>query len=222
MVLLPLDPELFSHEGEVGTSVFGRSDTTRWLEAHLGAGPLVILPNRAAHYERHGERGVGGLLASRCLDEIGSRHHAHQAALIDERESGQLSRCENRLHVRRSTRLAEVNNLLVQRLPVAGQRVRARDHNINLHCAIGYTLPDLGKLVCMRDLTCGKASGDRRDRDAGALECGDGVTDAARVHADCAALDVEAAASESCQHVGANGVHRFRTKALHIAWGIVA
>ena len=67
--------------------------------------------SRAHHHEGDGDGGVGGLLAGGRLDEVGSREHANERALVDDGEGGQLADREDGLHVRVAARQPKVAHL---------------------------------------------------------------------------------------------------------------
>jgi hypothetical protein len=82
-----------------------------------------------------GSVALDALLAGGRLDEIGAGHHADEAGARDVRERGQLADTEDGLEVRGPARVAEGAHLVVERGPVAGEHVRARDHHVDLRGA---------------------------------------------------------------------------------------
>ena len=58
--------------------------------------------------------------------------HCHDARPRDVAERGQLAGGEDGFHVRVAARFAEPAHFVVERLIVAGENVRARDHDVDL------------------------------------------------------------------------------------------
>ncbi len=137
------------------------------LNPTLIASCLLILANRAHHDEAVWQRRVDRLFAGGGLDEVGSRHHADPAGARHIAQRSQLARRQDRLHVGVATGLAEGAHLVVERPPVAGQHVGARDDDIDLTRARLHRGANLLKLERERILPRGKASGDGGDGDIG-------------------------------------------------------
>ena len=140
----PAVPQLVLHEREIHQRVLRLRDPARGLVAHPEPGPRVIVPDRTDHRQAHREGRVHALLAGRGLDEIRSRHHAHQRRLRHIAKRPQFPRGEDRLHMRLPASLPEGPHLVVKRLPVPRQHVPPRNHDVDLARPRLHALPDLG------------------------------------------------------------------------------
>src|SRR5207253_3064066 len=139
----PLVAQLFLYEDKPFQRPLGAADPARRLEPDGVARLLEVLPNLARHHDTDGKGGVHGFLAGGRLDEVSARHHGGAARARHVRERGEVARAEDHLQVRVAARLAERLHLAVQRLPIAREGVRARDHDVDLLRACFHRRPDL-------------------------------------------------------------------------------
>src|SRR5204863_8992766 len=109
-----------------------RADAARGLEPDEVAGPLAVLADLAGHHQAERQGGVDALLAGRSLDEVGARHHGDEARPRHLPERAELAGGEDRLEVGGPRRGAERLYLVVEREPVAGERVRAGYDDVDL------------------------------------------------------------------------------------------
>ena len=124
---------------------FAFADSAGGFEAHLVPGSLTVFPNGPGHDQAHGEVGVHLLLSGGGLDEIGSRHHADQAGLVDVREGAQLAGGQDRLQVGASACLPERSHLVVESLPVSREDVASTDDDVDLRGPGRHRGFDLGQ-----------------------------------------------------------------------------
>ncbi len=121
------------------------------------------------------------------LDEVGARHHRHDAGAGHVPQGAQLPGSENRLEMGRTGRSAEGLHLVVERGPVGGEHVGAGDDDVDLPGAGRHRGLDLGDPQPERREPGGKSGGHRGHRNAAPLEGPDrrlheGVVDAHRGH----------------------------------------
>src|SRR5690348_16169468 len=128
----PAVAELVLHEIHVLEHVLGAANTTCWFEANGVSCLLLVLADHPRHHQREGERRIHAFLPRRRLDEVRSCLHRDDARARDLVERRQLDRGENRLHVRVATGVTKCLHLVVERVPVAGEHVGARDDDVDL------------------------------------------------------------------------------------------
>ena len=139
----PAVAQLFLHQIQVLERILRGANAAGRLEADRVAGLLEVLADHPAHHDAERNRRVHAFLAGRRLDEVGAGLHRDHARPRDVAERRQLAGGENRLHVRVAAGLAEAAHLVVQRLVVAREHVRARDDDVDLLRAGGHARADL-------------------------------------------------------------------------------
>src|SRR5881396_1575293 len=214
--------ELFLHQDEPVERLLRLADPARWLDADGVSGALVVVADLPRHDHADGEGRIHGFFAGGRLDEIGAGHHGDLAGARHVHERRQVAGAEDHLHVGAAAGLPEGADFVVQGLPGSGQRVRARDHDVDLLRPRGDRrldlLDPLGQGVQPRR----ESRRDGGHGDPGALQCLDsdgdaGVVDAYRAHG-----DPDPGGSEGGEQVGPHGTLRLGAQAEHVGRSVVA
>src|SRR5882762_101467 len=218
----PAVAELFLHKDEPIERLLGSADATGRLEPDRRPGPQLVFTDHARHDDAHRQHRVDRFLARGRLDEIGAGHHRHHAGAGDIRECRQVAGAEDRLHVRAAAGIAERADLGVERRPVAGQDIRARDDDVDLLRARRNGRLDL--LEPLREGTesrgeAGRYGGHRNPR---AFERRDRSGDERVIDADRANLDIEIADAERVDQVLAQRATGLGAEPQHVAGRVVA
>src|SRR6267378_477874 len=201
----PAVTQLFLHQDEPVERLFGLADPARRLEPDGVTGALVVVADLPRHDHADGEGRVHRFFAGGRLDEVGAGHHGDLAGARHVHERREVARAEDDLHVGVAACLPESAHLVVQRLPRAGQGVRARDHHVDLLRTRGDRRPDL--LDALRQGV--EARGEsRRHRGYGnprALQSLDGERDEGVVDAHRPHGDPDISGAEGREQIGAHG-----------------
>ena len=144
------------------------------LEAHIVAGALAVLADRA-HHDRLTGSVAFRLFAGGGLDEVGAGHHADQAGPGHIAQRAEFAGGQDRLQVRLAAGRAERADLVVERAPVAGERMAAGDDDVDLLRAGRHRGLDLLHAQLEGVEPGGEAGRDGRDRDTGAAQRLDGA-----------------------------------------------
>src|SRR6266550_9023991 len=165
----PALAQLFLHQDEPVQRLLRLADPARRLEPDGVAGALVVVADLPRHDHSDWERRIHRFLARGRLDEVGAGHHSDLTGARHVHGRREVAGPQDHLHVGVATSLPEGAHLVVQGLPRSGQRVRARDHHVDLLRPRGDRCLDLldalGQGVQPRRESCR----DRRHRDLGAL-----------------------------------------------------
>jgi hypothetical protein len=133
------------------------------------------------------------------------RHHADHRGLGDIAQSLEIAGGEDRLHMRIAASGAEIAHLVIKRLPVLGQRIFARDDDVDLPGAIG----DRGS-ISLSFTSCGtrpgrKAGRDGGNRNVGTLQSLDGGRDITMIDANGAGGEWRSAMPSASRRSGRTG-----------------
>src|SRR5437660_7782661 len=183
VVAQPAIAQLFFHQNEPVERLLRFSDPARRLEPDGVAGALMVIADLPRHHHADREGGVHRLLAGGRLDEVRARHHRDLAGARHVRERREVAGAEDHLHVRLAARVPKGANLVVQRLPVPGERMGSSDDHVDLAGARGHRRFDLVQPLGQGIEPRRKPGRHRGDGDAGALEGFDGCRDERVIHA---------------------------------------
>ena len=124
--------EFFFHQRQPFDGLLRSADSTCGFESDCHSGFLRIFADAARHHEADRQRRIRRFFPGRGFDEICARHHGDNAGPGHVSQGQEVAGSENHFHVRRTTRLFECRDLVVERLPLAAEDVGARDHHINI------------------------------------------------------------------------------------------
>src|SRR5205807_3768098 len=138
VVAQPAIAQLLFHEDEPVERLLRFADPARRLEPDGVAGALMVIADLPRHHHADREGGVHRLLARGRLDEVRARHHRDLAGARHVRQRREVAGAEDHLHVRLAARVPKGPNLVVQRLPVSGERMGSGDDHVDLAGARGH------------------------------------------------------------------------------------
>ncbi len=217
----PGGAELLAHEDLPGERLLGAADAAGGFEADDLAGARVEGADGAGHHQADGQGGVDGFLAGGGFDEIGAGHHADKAGAGDVGEGAELAGGQDGLEVGIAAAFAEGGDFVIERRPIAGQDVGARDDDVDFGGAGLDGFLDFEEAGTEGGLAAGEAGGNGSDGDIGTAEGAAGIVDAAVVDADggdAQGLPV----AEGGDQLGAQGLAGFGAEALDAAGGVAA
>ena len=118
--------------------------------------------------------------------------------------------------------LTHRRDLVVKRLPAAGQHMFAGNDDVDFIGALIDGIADFLKPQVQRHQTGGKAGGDAGDRDAGALKRAHGMGDHGRIDADRAGGQAHVADAKARDDMGRQRLACLGAKPAHAFGGVVA
>src|SRR5688572_2537270 len=128
--LEPFAAEFFLHQQEIIGCLTSGADAAGGLVADLEPRPLGVFADLADHGQGDRQRRVHAFLAGGRLDEVRAGHHRHDRSTGDVRERRQFTCCEDGLEVSGAARRPKCFYFVIERVPVAGEDVGARDHDV--------------------------------------------------------------------------------------------
>src|SRR5579859_2627857 len=222
MRLEPGIAEFFLHEREPFDRLLRSLDAAGRFKTDSDAGFLGIFSNHAGHDETDGKRCVNSFFSSGSLDEVRTSHHRNETCLRDIAQREQIAGAENNLEMRRTARVLEGDDFVIEFLPMRPEDVRARDDDVNFLRACRDGTANFGDAIFEGRQACGKTCRDRGDVDFCAFERATGSFNEEMIDADSSNLNIQIGNAELLHDVMLNRLPRLGAEAANALVGIVA
>src|ERR1700689_2549060 len=144
-------------QDQVADGVLGGADAAGGLDADLAAVVLAEVADGLQHDQGHRERGGGGDLTGRGLDEVGARQHGQPRSAPHVVQRDQFAGLQDHLEMGSAAGLLDRDDLVEDLLVAAGEEAAPVDHHVHLVGAGRDRVLHVGQL----DVQAGPAARER-------------------------------------------------------------